>query len=223
MLGDPLRSPSETLSFQLQGLLWANNGLSHRKTARNAATKESFMRLLLSVLAIAIIFASSSAAQNPPMRKAGLWEIRVTFEAATVDGGAMPTLVSQQCTDETTEKLMDALGGGIAAQCERTVRKVAATIVIDAICQTGPIKSVSQSVISGDFDSNYTAKTTTKVEGLPKGWEPLWAVTVGPSTVQARWLGACKPNQRPGDIIAPDGSTTNVKELFKQLQNDPPG
>jgi hypothetical protein len=126
-------------------------------------------------------------------------------------------LVTQHCTDAATDKLMNAFGGEMSAgRCsKREMQKAGATIIINAVCQVEPIKWVSQTVIWGDFNSHYTVRMTSKVEGLPKSWEPLWALAVGPYTMQARWIGACKADQLPGDIILADGSKTNIKELFK--------
>ena len=171
------------------------------------------MRLHLSVLAIAIVGVSVSAAQDDlPTRRAGLWEITINYDDPT-----MPPLVVQHCTDVATDKLMNAFGGEMsAAKCsKREIQKAGATIIINAVCQVEPIKWVSQTVISGDFNSHYTVRVTSKVEGLPKSWEPLFALAVGPYTMQARWVGACKADQLPGDIILADGSKTNIKEVFK--------
>jgi hypothetical protein len=139
----------------------------------------------------------------------------------TFDGRKVPPQVMQQCTDAATDKLMNAFGGDMAAgMCsQQDIRKVGATIVINATCQIGPMKSVSQSVISGDFNSHYTVKTTSKVEGVPKAAQGMAG---GTSTVEARWLGACKPDQRPGDIIMADGRKMNIKELKKLMGGQRP-
>ena len=170
------------------------------------------MRLHLSILAIAIVCASVAAAQDLPTRKAGLWDVTVTYDDQT-----MPPLVTQHCTDATTDKLMNAFGGdtGVAKCSKREIQKAGATIIINAVCQVELIRWELQTVISGDFNSHYTARVTSKVEGLPKWLEPIWVFAIGPYTMQSRWTGACKADQRPGDIILSDGSKTNIKELLK--------
>jgi hypothetical protein len=40
--------------------------------------------------------------------------------------------------------------------------------------------------------------------------------------IEAKWLGACKPDQKPGDIVMPGGFKLNVKDAAK-LQNLLPG
>ena len=35
------------------------------------------------------------------------------------------------------------------------------------------------------------------------------------TTIEAKWLGACKPDQKPGDIVMPGGLKMNVKDMEK--------
>ena len=34
-------------------------------------------------------------------------------------------------------------------------------------------------------------------------------------TLEAKWLGACKADQKPGDIVMPGGMKMNVKDMEK--------
>ena len=34
-------------------------------------------------------------------------------------------------------------------------------------------------------------------------------------TLQAKWLGACKADQRPGDIVMPGGFKMNITDMEK--------
>ena len=171
------------------------------------------MRFAISVLALAAC-ASSAVAQEIPMRRAGLWEVTMTH-----DGRNTPPQTMQQCTDAETDKLMNAFGGELSADMcsKQDIKKVGATLVISATCQIGPMKSTSQSVVSGDFNSNYTVKVTSKVEGLPSGAPQEAAGST--TTIQARWVGACKPGQRPGDIVMANGQTMNIRDLRKMMDN----
>jgi hypothetical protein len=168
------------------------------------------MRFAISVLALAAC-ASSAVAQEIPTRRAGLWEVTMTH-----DGRNTPPQTMQQCTDAETDKLMNAFGGALSADMcsKQDIKKVGATLVISATCQIGPMKSTSQSVVTGDFSSNYTVKVTSKIEGLPAGAQDAAG---GSTTIQARWVGACKPGQRPGDIVMADGKTMNIRDLRKLM------
>ena len=35
------------------------------------------------------------------------------------------------------------------------------------------------------------------------------------TTIEAKWLGACKPDQKPGDIMMPGGMKMNIKDMEK--------
>ena len=121
---------------------------------------------------------SSAAAQEFPTRRAGLWEVTVNH-----DGRNMPAQTMQQCTDAETDKLMNAFGGDLSNDMcsKQEIKKVGATLVINAICQIGPMKSVSESVVSGDFNSNYTVKVTSKLEGRSGGGARAWPAAPRPS------------------------------------------
>ena len=82
------------------------------------------------------------------------------------------------------------------------------------------MKSTSQSVVTGDFTSNYTVKVTSKIEGLPAGAQDAAG---GTTTIQARWVGACKAGQRPGDIVMANGQTMNIRDLRKMMDAVPKG
>jgi hypothetical protein len=177
------------------------------------------MRLPVSVLALAACMSSavtqSSSAQEFPTRRAGLWEVTINH-----DGGKMPAQTMQQCTDAETDKLMNAFGGDLSAgMCSKQeIKKVGATLVISAVCQIGPMKSVSESVVSGDFNSNYSVKVTSKLEGVPAVAQGMVG---GTTTIQARWVSACKPGQRPGDITMSSGQTMNIRDLRKAMPGAP--
>ena len=169
-----------------------------------------FTVVAFACVAPALACVTSAAAQDFPTRRAGLWEVTINHE-----GGNAPQTM-QQCTDAETDKLMNAFGGDISSDLcsKQEVQKVGTTLVINAACQIGPMKSTSQSVVSGDFSSNYTVKVTSKVEGLPAAAKGL---TGGTTTIQARWVSACKPDQRPGDIVMPGGKTMNIRDLRKMM------
>jgi hypothetical protein len=169
------------------------------------------MRIAISVVALAAC-VSSAAAQEFPTRRAGLWEVTINH-----DGRNTPPQTMQQCTDAETDKLMNAFGGALSADMcsKQEVKKVGATLVINATCQIGPMKSTSQSVVTGDFTSNYTVKVTSKLEGVPAAAQEAAG---GTTTIQARWIGACKPGQRPGDIVMANGQTMNIRDLRKMME-----
>ena len=112
-------------------------------------------------LALAFI-ATPATAQDMPARKAGLWEMTMTFE-----GRGAPPQTMQQCIDAATDKAMQDMSQGMRGQScsKREVKKVGNTIVFDSVCSMGAGTTTSHGVVSGDFNSAYTVKVNSKREG----------------------------------------------------------
>jgi len=163
------------------------------------------MRLLA---ALALILASGPLlAAEMPARKSGLWELKMTMEGRNV---AMPTF--QHCIDAATDKQMNTLGGGTRAeQCaKKDVQQSGNTITVDSVCDIGGATASSHAVVTGDFNSAYLVKVNSKRSGGPAG---LPAETN--MTIEAKWLGPCKADQRPGDMIMSNGMKMNINDLPK--------
>ena len=143
-------------------------------------------------------------ADELPTRKAGLWEIKMPTTPP------LPAMVMQQCTDESTDKQMSTMFGPAQKEaCARNdIQKTATGYIVDSSCNLGSVATTSHLEINGDFQSAYTVQVSTKVAGGPKAVPPEKTLTI-----EAKWLGACKVDQKPGDIIMPGGMKMNVKEL----------
>jgi hypothetical protein len=146
------------------------------------------------------VFLAQAAPVEMPNRKPGLWEIKVS------PGAQMPAMTMQQCTDATTDKDMATSFGPMAQEmCSRQdMQKTATGLVIDSTCTVGGQTSTSRTEINGDFNSAYTVKVSTK-----GGGKQPEAVTM----MDARWLGACKADQKAGDILMPGGMKMNIKDM----------
>jgi hypothetical protein len=159
------------------------------------------------------LLATSSAAfaEELPTRKAGLWEMKIVKV-----GGSVPEMTMQHCTDATTDKEMSNSVSPIAKQiCTRQdIKKTATGYVTDSDCSVAGVSMTTHAEISGDFNSGYSVTSTTHSDKGPTG-KPLDATT----KIEAKWMGDCKPGQKPGDILMPGGFKLNVKdaEKFKNL------
>jgi hypothetical protein len=152
--------------------------------------------------------ADRAGADDLPIRKAGLWEIKM---ART--GSPLPDMTMQHCTDETTDKDMNNKVSPMAKQIcsKQDVQKTATGYVSDSLCSVAGVSIASHSEINGDFNSAYTVTTTSHSDLGNKG-APRDTVT----KIEAKWLGACKPDQKPGDIVMPGGGfKLNVKDMDK--------
>ncbi len=172
----------------------------------------------LPLVALCAIAAAPALALDLPARKVGLWDIKMTFE-----GRSTPPQAMQQCIDAETDKLMNSVGGSMRQDMcsKQDVQRVGNTIVIDSVCQVGPMTMTSHGVITGDFNSAYTVKvTSTRAGGPPTPGMPADGTTN--MTLDAKWAGACKPDQRPGDMIMADGRKINIRDL-QTMQGMRPG
>ena len=158
--------------------------------------------------------ATDALAVELPVRKAGLWEMKMVRS-----GGSVPEMTMQHCTDATTDKQMSTSFSPGKETCSRQeIQKTATGYVSDSVCSVAGMTITSHADITGDFNSAYTVKSTSRTEGAPSGM-PRDSAT----TIEAKWLGACKGDQKPGDIVMPGGMKMNILELDKLKSMLPKG
>lgn len=169
------------------------------------------MRRISVVLLVIAAGTSAAAALDLPVRKSGLWELKMEFAAGGAAGQVM-----KQCVDPESDRLMNLNFGGSNEQyCSKNdVSQNGGTMTVDSVCKFGEATTTSRAVVTGSFDSAYTVQVTSKRVGGP----PLPGVKPGVETrmtISAKWLGPCEKGQRPGDVVMANGVTMNVLDLQK--------
>jgi Protein of unknown function (DUF3617) len=155
---------------------------------------------------LALLPVAGAQAVELPLRKAGLWEMKMVRT-----GGSMPEMTMQHCTDATTDKQMSTTFSPGKETCSRQdIQKTATGYVSDSVCTVAGMTVTSHAEITGDFNSAYTMKATSRSQGGSAG-----AAHDGTVMIEAKWLGACKADQKPGDIVMPGGMKMNVLDLDK--------
>ena len=155
---------------------------------------------------LALLPLADALALELPVRKAGLWEMKMVRT-----GGSVPDMTMQHCTDATTDKQMStSFSPGKETCAKQDIQKTAAGYVSDSVCSVAGMTITSHAEITGDFNSAYTVKSSSRSEGGPSG-VPRDSTT----TIEAKWMGACKADQKPGDIVMPGGFKLNVKDAEK--------
>lgn len=164
------------------------------------------MRFALATLALALI-SSPLYAADMPSRKPGLWEVKMHAS------GMPQPMSSQQCIDAKTDNLMQQRGMDQARQqCSKnTVRHEANRVIVESVCKFGQTTAITKAVFSGDFKSNYRGEINTTYT------PPMHGVAASKQTLEAKWLGACKPGQKPGDVIMQGMGSININELMKNM------
>jgi hypothetical protein len=156
---------------------------------------------------LALLPALDARAAETPVRKPGLWEMKIVRT-----GSPLPEMTMQHCTDEATDREMNT-GLAPAAKdiCSKNeIQNTATGYVSDTVCSVAGASITSHSEISGDFNSAYTVKSTLHTEHGPSALPRDSTMTI-----EAKWLGACKPGQNPGDIVMPGGFKLNIKDADK--------
>jgi hypothetical protein len=156
---------------------------------------------------LALLPAGVAGAVELPVRKAGLWEMKVLRT-----GSPAPDMTMQHCTDETTDKEMSTAFSPMGKEMcsKQDIVKTATGYVSDSVCGVAGMSITSHAEINGDFNSAYTVKSTSHSEHGPTG-VPRDSTT----TIEAKWLGACKADQKAGDIMMPGGMKMNIKDMEK--------
>lgn len=149
------------------------------------------MRIAVFLAALAAA-AAALAQADMPRRKSGLWQ-------STMQSSHMPTLQIEECVDRATDDFMTlASMGEDAKDCsEHSVKREGASVVLEAVCKLEGTTVSARGVVIGSFDSAYRAQI--KASYRP----PIQGIQETTMTVEARWIGPCKPGQKPGDVDIP--------------------
>ena len=110
--------------------------------------------------------ADHARADDLPIRKAGLWEIKMVRT-----GSQLPEMTMQHCTDETIDKDMNNMVSPMAKQIcsKQDIQKTATGYLSDSLCRVGGVSIASHSEINGDFNSAYTVTTSSHSDLGSKG------------------------------------------------------
>ena len=163
------------------------------------------MRSIGATLILVLIVAIQAPAAELPSRKPGLWQVRTSIGSSNA-----PNRVVQQCIDAATDQMMQSSAGPFApAACpERDVQRSENSTTIDFTCAVGGKPATAHSVITGSFDSAYTMTVTSQGPDIPDGKMIM--------TIDAKWLGPCAADQKPGDVIMSNGMKINIPEMQKR-------
>lgn len=166
---------------------------------------------MLKAIVITCIAASSALAfaqSDLPKRKSGLWELKTQTDAAK-PGPAGNTM--HMCIDQNADQQWMKMGNDRSKDgCSKQDYKVEKDrIVVDSVCKVGQSVATSHAVFSGKYDSAY------RVEAQSTYDPPMMGRKESKTVIDAKWVGACKAGQRPGDVIMSNGMTMNMNDMMK--------
>ncbi|MDO4637729.1 MAG: hypothetical protein Q4B13_09350 [Lautropia sp.] len=151
--------------------------------------------------------AASSLPTSPgsldyPRRKPGLWEIR---NSAGQQLGLAPVHFCVGAQTDTPEQHLDRKVGKRGACRLGAFRRVGLTWVADSVCRDSHTTVVSQSTVTGDFQTHYRIDTVVL-------YSPPLANNrrEDHEFIEARWLRACPAGQKPADLTIPGMGVLNM-------------
>ena len=167
------------------------------------------MRKIILMLSVGMMLPVLASAEAPAQRKPGLWEIKMTSPSA---GGGAP-MTMQYCVGPKDDTLTQQHGPGAARQnCTHTQRRDGSKVIGESVCKRGGTTTTTRVVMTGDLSSSYHGDVTTTFDPPRRDMKEVH------STIDARWLGACKPGQKPGDVTMsgmPGG--VNMSDMMKNM------
>ena len=184
--------------------------LSNRPYSKGALMRTQALSCLprLFLLSLATVMASASAA-DLPKRKPGLWEINMRMEGTPSMGPV------QQCIDQNTDNLMQQQATKNKPDCSvMDIKTVGSKVTIHSVCTLEGTTVTTDGSFEGAFEASY--RGVLKSRYTP----PMHGMSESNMTQEARWLGPCKPGQKPGDVVMPNmgmgaGGTVNINEMMK--------
>jgi uncharacterized protein DUF3617 len=171
-------------------------------------------RYLLILAATCGTCAVGSAADFP-MRKPGLWQITMS-----PSNPKYPPRVEKVCLDAATDQLLYKVGaGGSQKMCSKIdIHSAGGKVIVDSQCDFGGSKLTSHGVTTMTGDTAY--RTDINLHYDP----PMFGKSDSTSTQEAKWIGACPADMKPGDIVVdassmmPAPMKMNLNDIFKGSQ-----
>jgi len=152
---------------------------------------------------LALSLATDALAQSAPKRKPGLWQQSISHSTP----GVPPTSMSM-CTDEKTDDLLAQRAGGTERCTQQSMKQQGASYVVEAVCKDGNTTIRTRGVFSGDFSTRYTGELRSTFDPPMQGMREMT------QKMEARWVGPCKPGQKPGDVVVEGMGTMNMNQMM---------
>ena len=114
------------------------------------------------------------------------------------------------CLDESVQAQMREFGMGATKEmCSQNDRSVEGNkMTITATCKLGQTTMKSLSVMTFSGNTSYHMESSATYD------PPMMNMKETKTSVDAKWVGACKPGQQPGDVTLETGQTVNIKQMM---------
>jgi uncharacterized protein DUF3617 len=156
--------------------------------------------------------ASPARADEYPKLKAGLWQMERASERASNQSNTMTV-----CLDDSVQKEIFSMGiGAMQGMCSKHDFSFSGGRGTgDFICDFGGSRMHSTSTMLMTGDTAYRTEIRTTYD------PPFMGQTQTNTVLSARHVGACKPGQRAGDMVMPNGQTLNMRDVMGGSKGPP--
>lgn len=149
--------------------------------------------LLLSISVIAACALTNANAADTPTRKPGLWE-------TTIHSGTHQSVL-HACVGNAAEQAKantEALNSMKSMCSKQDVRMVDGKLVGDSVCTIGGSQATIHATTT--FSGDAVAHTSERNEGTSSYSPPLFGQAKAVTITDSKWVGPCKPGQKPGMV-----------------------
>jgi hypothetical protein len=174
-------------------------------------------RITRSVAAVigCLAFAVPAYGIDFPHLKPGLWEM----QRASDRSAEQPNRATMCLDDSVQKEMLDMGAGAMQGMCSRHDFRFSGNRGTgDFVCTMGgtTMRSTSTMVLTGN--TAYRTEIDTTYD------PPMMGHARTKTVITAKRLGACKPGQRAGDLVLPNGQTLNMHDVITGARNaQPPG
>ncbi|MBS0293644.1 MAG: DUF3617 family protein, partial [Proteobacteria bacterium] len=156
-----------------------------------------------------------------PARKPGMWEVTVRSDDLMLRRKGQASARSQtvqMCTSAQAEPVMlFAIVPGQQNCREVSVRPRSVSDGggwdIHTACLMHDNPTEADMLLTGDLAREYRGAYSVRYAQTPIN-------NTGRVVFEGRWLGTCKPGQRPGDMVLPNGVTVNVVDDKRRAEGE---
>ena len=169
---------------------------------------------LIVASAIALACVPVASAQDYPKLKPGQWEMTTTttpIGAAAKSGATTSTPAkSTMCTDEAMQQQLIEMSAGMRKEmCAKSeFKREGSRIVTTAECKVGTSTIRSRTVMTLTGDTAYRTEIAATYE------PPFMGMKETKSTIEGKYVGACRDGLAPGDLVTAGGQKINIKGVL---------
>ncbi|CAG1010489.1 hypothetical protein BURK2_04045 [Burkholderiales bacterium] len=158
--------------------------------------------LMTPLLGLFIAAPALAQSLDLPARKDGLWQM------STASAGSPPS-ISTMCIDKTFGKEMMQMGSGMQKEmCSKhDLKREGNKVHMHSVCKFGETLATTQGTAVFSGDTGYRMDMHTLYN------PPVMGMKEAKTTIEAKWLGPCKPGQKPGDVTMANGMTINMRGM----------